>query len=70
MLYNAGAEADLDNLHKIGSITALIPEAADASVTGATVKDGMSGDKREKEQTSNKRSTAADAERARGASKD
>jgi hypothetical protein len=28
----------------VGSTTALIPEASDAAVTGATVEDGMSGD--------------------------
>lgn len=31
-------------LHPIGSITALIPEAADAAISGATVADGESGD--------------------------
>ena len=44
LMYNAGVDTDLSNLYKIGDITELIPEAADASVTGATVEDGKSGD--------------------------
>lgn len=43
-MYNSGVDTDLGNLHKIGSITAHIAEAADASATGATVEDGKSGD--------------------------
>ena len=43
-MFNAGVDTDLGNLQKIGSITALIAEAADASATGATVEDGKSGD--------------------------
>ena len=31
-------------MYPIGSISALIPEAADAGVSGATVADGESGD--------------------------
>mmetsp|Transcript_28131 Transcript_28131/g.34748 ORF Transcript_28131/g.34748 Transcript_28131/m.34748 type:complete len:101 (-) Transcript_28131:785-1087(-) len=44
LLFNAGVDTDIENIQKIGCITALIPEAADASVSGATVEDGMSGD--------------------------
>ncbi len=35
---------DFQNLHKIGTHTARIAEAADASVTGAPIVDGESGD--------------------------
>jgi len=44
LMYNAGVDTDLDNLHTIGAHTALIPEASDASVSGANVADGESGD--------------------------
>ena len=43
-MFNAGVDTDLGNLQKIGSITAHIAEAADASATGANVADGESGD--------------------------
>lgn len=43
-MFNAGVDTDLGNLQKIGSITALIAEAADASASGANVADGESGD--------------------------
>lgn len=43
-MFNAGVDTDLDNLHKIGDITDHIAEASDASVSGATVEDGKSGD--------------------------
>lgn len=43
-MHNAGVDTDLENLAKIGSITAHIAEAADASATGANIADGESGD--------------------------
>lgn len=43
LMFNAGVDTKL-NLNTIGSITAHIAEAADASATGATVADGESGD--------------------------
>lgn len=44
LLYNAGVDYNQSELYPIGSITALIPEAADAAISGATVQDGESGD--------------------------
>jgi len=40
----AGTEFKAEEMHTIGSITALIPEAADAAISGANVADGESGD--------------------------
>jgi hypothetical protein len=42
LLYNAGMA--IPDMYPVGSITALIPEAADAAISGATVEDGKSGD--------------------------
>jgi len=36
----AGTEFIPEEMHPIGSITALIPEAADAAISGAIVADG------------------------------
>ena len=43
LMFNAGVDTEV-NLNSIGSITAHIAEAADASATGATIADGESGD--------------------------
>lgn len=39
-----GLEDYCENGYTIGSVTALLPEAADASISGATIADGESGD--------------------------